>query len=315
MESHDAVAQRIAAAERARAQLIAGGFARLASSSEQDAGYFVAAEVAAVLEHRRQVLLDPATFTTSDLDRWRAEEPLALADLEPSPRPGALVLIEHGAPIGTICFDDFEGLSRYAQVSSLYVAPAWRARGVASCLLDALRATLMPTYDGVALTTYWTWQRAVRFYLRHGATVRQWKHALVFLWRGPETRWDAQFASDTATFTWLRSGSAPQRWAARRTGTWLVLNEPEHQREDRYNADWRDALMTFSVLLASRGWPIVRSAQTLEAGADWTDGGYPEGLARNIERWEALDRERGFVVDAPRLPILRYRSSDELRED
>jgi ribosomal protein S18 acetylase RimI-like enzyme len=48
-------------------------------------------------------------------------------------------LLEAGERIGTVCFDDFEGMSPYAQISSLYVAPRWRARGVASHLLDGRR--------------------------------------------------------------------------------------------------------------------------------------------------------------------------------
>ncbi len=305
VETHDEVSDRLRAVVAVRAALLTRGLARPAAHSDADTGYFLAAEVASVLEHRRAVPLDPATLTRADLDAWRAREPLALENLEPEPREGALVLLEEAERIGTVCFDDFEGLAPYAHVSSLYVAPQWRARGVGSELLDAMHAMLVPPYAGMSLTTYWTWPRAVQFYLRHGCVVRQWKHALVFLWRSETVRWEVQFAADVATFVWRRAGAAPRTWTAQRRAGWLAWTEPSEA--SGHDGDWYDATMTFAVVLASRGWPIARSAETLAEGARWSDRGYPEGLAVKIERWEAYDRERGYAVDTPRLPSLPYR--------
>lgn len=310
VERADPVTVRLAAVERARSQLVACGLARLATTSEADTTYFLAAEVASVLEHRRGVVLEPAALTRREVDDWRAHEPRAVENLELQPRAGALVLLDEGVRIGTVCFDDFEGWAADAHVSSLYVAPGWRSRGVASELLDALHAMLAPPYGGLSLATYWTWPRAVRFYLRHGCSVRQWKHALVFLWRTPEVHWDVRFEGEVATFVWTRAGHAPRTWTARRVAGWLEWAEPSER-----DVDWHDAMMTFAVVLATRGWPIARSAATLAHGVRWSDGGYPEGLAHRIERWEAQDRERGFVVDTPRLPSLPYREWSELAEE
>jgi len=305
VETHDDVSDRLSAVVAVRAALLTRGLARPAAHRDADTGYFLAAEVGSVLEHRRGVQLDPATLTRAELDAWRTREPLALENLEPEPREGALVLLEKGERIGTVCFDDFEGLAPYAHVSSLYVAPQWRARGVGSELLDVMHAMLVPPYAGLSLTTYWTWPRAVQFYLRHGCVVRQWKHALVFLWRSDAVRWEVQFAGDVATFVWHRAGEAPRTWKAQRDAGWLTWSEPLEPRG--HDGDWYDATMTFAVVLASRGWPIARSAATLAEGARWSDCGYPEGLAVKIERWEAYDRECGYVVDTPRLPSLPYR--------
>jgi len=311
VEPRDEVSDRLRAVVAVRAQLIARGLARPAALSELDTHYFLAAEVASVLEHRRAIQLDPAVLTPAELDASRAREPLALENLEHEPREGALVLLENGARIGTVCFDDFEGLAPYAHVSSLYVAPQWRGRGVASELLDVMHAMLVPPYAGLSLTTYWTWPRAVQFYLRHGCVVRQWKHALVFLWRSEAVFWEVQFEGDVATFVWHRAGAAPRTWTAQRRAGWLAWTEPREQSGP--DGDWYDATMTFAVVLASRGWPIARSEETLAEGARWSDCGYPEGLAVKIERWEAYDRERGYVVDTPRLPSLPYRDWTALK--
>jgi GNAT superfamily N-acetyltransferase len=303
----DATQERLGAVARARAALVTQGLARGVASARADTDYFLAAEVAAVLEHCRGRVLDPATLDPADVAALRAEDPSALSELEPVPREGALVLCEGDARIGTVCFDDFEGLSPYAQISSLYVAPAWRARGVASQLLDGLAALLSPPYAGLSLTTYWSWQPAVRFYLRHGCTVRQWKHGLVFLWRGEDVRWRVDFRGDVATFTWHRESESPRTWTARRRDGWLDWTEPTP-----FDIDWSDGTMTFAVLLAMRGWPLARGPETLSEGWRWMDCGYPEGLAARIERWEAWDRHRGLRVDTPRIPSLPYRSWLEL---
>jgi GNAT superfamily N-acetyltransferase len=310
VERFDAVTDRLAAVERARAALIERGLARRASSSEEDAAYFLATEVTAVLEHRRGLVLEPSALTPAEVEAWREREPRALENLERQARPGALVLLDEGARIGTVCFDDFEGWGPYAQVSSLYVAPGRRSRGVAAGLLDGLQALLAPPYAGLSLTTYWTWPRAVGFYLRHGCVVRQWKHALAFLWRADDVRWDVRFEGEVATFAWTRAGSTPRTWSARRTGSFVEWVEPED-----HDADWYDGTMTFAVVLASRGWPIARSAERLSHGWRWAERGYPEGLAVRIERWEAHDRERGFVVETPRLPGLPYRPWRELDDE
>ncbi len=310
VERGDAVAARLAAAAAARAGLAEAGLARAADASPEDTAYFLAAELAAVLEQRRGLILDPATLDAAALDALRAREPAALTDLEPRPRPGALVLLEAGERIGTVCFDDFEGMSPYAQISSLYVAPRWRARGVASHLLDGVAALLSPAYAGLSLTTYWSWQRAVRFYLRHGCVVRQWKHGLVFLWRVAGVRWDVAFAGDVASFTWTRAGAPARTWTARRQDGWLHWDEPSP-----YDIDWSDGTMTFGLLLAMAGWPLDRSPATRAEAWRWLDCGYSEGLAARIERWEALDRSRGFVVDTPRIPGIAYRSRAELGDE
>ncbi len=315
MTRRDAVADRLAAVERARAQLIGRGLARSATLSRDDAAYFLAAEVTAVLEHRRGVVLLPSALTEREVAGWRERERLALENLELHPRAGALVLLDEGARIGTVCFDDFEGWAPYAQVSSLYVEPARRARGVAADLLDAMQALLAPPYDGLALTTYWSWPRAVRFYLRHRCTVRQWKHALVFLWRRDEVRWDVRFDEGRATFEWTRAGQPSRVWSARRAGDWLEWTEPSASATGEHDADWYDATMTFAVVLASRGWPLARSAETLAHGVRWSERGYPEGLAQRLERWEAIDRARGFLLETPRLPGLPYRDASELEDE
>ena len=63
------------------------------------------------------------------------------------------------------------------------------------------------------------------------------------------------------------------------------------------------ARRTFAVALAVRGFPLVRSP---EAAGD----GEPEGLARQIVRFEAWDLRAGWEVRTPRIPGLSYPSWD-----
>ena len=53
------------------------------------------------------------------------------------------------------------------------------------------------------------------------------------------------------------------------------------------------------------GWPLIRSDETWECRHHWSDAGAsPEGLAYKIEIFEAVDRQRGFEVRAPRIPAV-----------
>lgn len=70
---------------------------------------------------------------------------------------------------------------------------------------------------------------------------------------------------------------------------------------------------TFALNLAARGWPLIRSEEQLAASRQEFDVGGPEALSRRIELFEALAREEGLVVDAPRIPGLSDRSVAEIR--
>jgi len=89
---------------------------------------------------------------------------------------------------------------------------------------------------------------------------------------------------------------------ARRTGERLKFRAAPKLDFDL----WLPAEMTFSVALALRGFPLITTdeewAEQLEEG--FSDGGGPVALAFKIQGWEAWARERGWRVDAPRVPGL-----------
>jgi hypothetical protein len=72
------------------------------------------------------------------------------------------------------------------------------------------------------------------------------------------------------------------------------------------------AVGTFSVALAARGWPLLRTDASWRNRHAHADGGYPEGLAGKIEIFEAYDRKCGFEVRTPRIPGIPYRDYDAI---
>lgn len=112
----------------------------------------------------------------ADYERWmRAGNAIALvADLPPSTAVGYLFAQLRDGPD-----DTFSVGSRYAEIYSLSVAPAYRRRGVGTSLLDALDGRLAEL--GVVDLTVATMvgnEEAERLYLRRG-----FRLAEVTLWR------------------------------------------------------------------------------------------------------------------------------------
>jgi hypothetical protein len=77
--------------------------------------------------------------------------------------------------------------------------------------------------------------------------------------------------------------------------------------------DW-NAESTLAVAIASRGWPLARSPALLEEMRGG-DAGAPEALAERIRWWEAWERERGWIVETPRIPGSTYPSLAELARE
>jgi len=74
------------------------------------------------------------------------------------------------------------------------------------------------------------------------------------------------------------------------------------------------SMSTFSLELAMRGWPLVRSAKHWEKDR-YELGGFPEALAYMITFWEARERARGWIVDTPRIAGLEYPTWKEWEEE
>jgi GNAT superfamily N-acetyltransferase len=186
-------------------------------------------------------------------------------------------------------------------VSSLYVHPSARRRGVAGRALETVyEATLAAGLNGIRLDTHWTWQDAVRYYLGRGMWVANWQHCLSLEKVVDRPAYEVRDSGDELGF-WIEEDR--QRAAlllAERDGEWLRLRETDLHRRIEEEQELHSGMLfhaqaTFALHLAVRGWPLVR-----RVGCDI---GGPEGLARKLRIFEKTAREDGWRVEMPTLPV------------
>jgi GNAT superfamily N-acetyltransferase len=220
-------------------------------------------------------------------------------------------LLADGRRVGTIAIGTMYSGMDLLSIMSLYVDPAERKRGLARQALEAVyRAGLANGAGGIRLDTNWTWQPSVRFYARIGMWIWMWKHNLVFTWQPDLPPYRVEIDGSQAHFL------------IRHEDQWRLMVTAQNlgERLGWEAADLKDLPIemshcipgTFALHLALAGWPLIRSDEDWERRYDWSDAGEPEGLALKIEIFEAVYRERGFEIRAPRIPGLRYRELDEI---
>ncbi len=225
-------------------------------------------------------------------------------------------LLEAGVRVGTISFATmFKAISLF-NVSSLFVALAFRGRGIARRALEATyRRALAAGASGLVLSTAWTWQGSVRFYLHVGMWVRMWKRALQLMWDPDLPAYRVEIDTSPARSLvqvgsgfepWLEAEPHGERLGWRELPAYRALAESK----DRPEA-WYDAVGTFALHLALAGWPLIRSDELWQERR-YADFGPPEALAYKIEVFEAIARGDGFVVKTPRIPGVAYRDLDDI---
>ncbi|MDW4907929.1 GNAT family N-acetyltransferase [Streptomyces sp. ADMS] len=207
-------------------------------------------------------------------------------------------------PLGTVAVDTWPSGVGSLRVSSLYVHPVARRRGLASSTLDTVyEACRAESLHGFRLDTCWTWQRSVRYYLNRGLWVTSWKHALglarlSYLPRYEVTENQGELTFLAANPDLCAPGVMVPLLVADAVDGRLRLRETEQYARvrDELNAVRYYARSTLALHLAVRGLPLVRGKeQWAEAVAGrWCDIGDPEGLARKIEVFEGAAREKGW---------------------
>lgn len=209
-----------------------------------------------------------------------------------------------GAVVGTVAVDNWtKGPSQLA-VSSLYVTPAARGRGLAAAALDEVYAAATAEgLPGFRLEAHWTWQPAVRYYLRRGLWVVGWKHALSFA-RMPQLPLHRVREEDGRLL--LLVADRLRGWvpilAAGQEGRWLRLDETADYRGcDGWVHEY--ARSTLALCLALAGRPLVRGPQWWAEAWRWSDAGEPEGLAYRIEEFERAARSAGRRLVSPYRPV------------
>jgi ribosomal protein S18 acetylase RimI-like enzyme len=200
-------------------------------------------------------------------------------------------------------------------ISSLYVVPARRRRGHAERVLDAVyAASVAAGLAGTHLSTDWSWQPAVRFYLKRGFWVRGWKRSLDLIRRRDLPDWRIRIDGDCASFVATIHGRERTLIQARRAGdrlVWVDMTSTDPTGDDGFRFH---AAGTFALALAVRGFPLLtgEEAWRQQLAAGFSDCGGPEGLAFKIRRFEAWDRKHGWLTPAPRIAGLDYPDWDDV---
>jgi ribosomal protein S18 acetylase RimI-like enzyme len=295
--------------------LVRRGVLEPLSDDDDEVERWLSWELASLVEGHFHRIIDVSTARTAVLRQWQdrlADSGDRLRDPRSDEFRRVYWLLLDSARVGTLGIASMRLGRSDVRISSLYVRPEFRGRGIAARALDeAFHAVVAAGTDGLSLETSWCWQPAVRFYLRLGFWVRNWKHALVFVRSRQLCPYHVNFDGRTATFS--------VNW----TDTWIPLIEGDNGGSSlgwtelaAYPAlsESSDALhyrapTTFALHLAVRGWPLLRSSDLWERRYDWSDLGMPEGLAYRIALFESIARECGYDVRTPRIPGLDYDSA------
>jgi GNAT superfamily N-acetyltransferase len=278
-----------------------------------EAGRWQSCELASLVEGHFHHIVDVGASDASERRQWErrvTESGDRLRDPQSDEFRRAYWLLRDGVRVGTLAIDSVFLPSSPVRVSSLYVLPEFRGRGTAARALDATyHAVVAAGANGIRLETSWCWQAAVRYYLRLGFWLRNWKHSLLFVRMPHLCPYRVDIDGARARFSLQLDGTWTPWIEADDRGTSLGWKEiatsslaDDSLRAVRHVA----AASTFALHLAVHGWPLIRSPDLWERRYDWCDSGMPEGLACKIAVFEAVARERGYDVRTPRIPGLDY---------
>jgi GNAT superfamily N-acetyltransferase len=289
-------------------QLVRGGLLRpiALGAEEQD---WMDCELAAFAEHRLGDRTCPRELDPTRRETWRTratDEPLWAPSLRIE-LERCFWILEGGRRVGTVALATSRLGGKSARLSSLYVYPVHRGRGIGRRAVERIRDQLHDHGTVLRLETDWTWQPALRLYLRIGLTVHGWKRAVEFRSNPTGTPPEVVFDGSRATVTTKGPGDRPLVVEAERDGDRLVLRGAVGPSEP---IAWA-GLSTLAVTLALQGWPLIRSPEHWERSRG-SDLGPPEALAYKITIWEAWARKHGWRVDTRPVPGLEYPSWEAL---
>lgn len=292
----------------AHQRLIDRGVTTPLADNDQDVRQWLAWELASIIEGHLHQIVDMHALSSVERSTWEGRvigNGERLVDLRTDEFRHAYWLLGGSDRAGTFAIDSHRLGRSEVRISSLYVRPDLRGRGIATRALDAAyEAVVREGARGLLISTSWCWQHAVRFYARLGLWVRNWKHSLVFVRR--DDLWPYRMEVDRmrARYDVFRENIWTPLLEAQNCGVllgWTELPAYTALREARHHA-YILAPGTFALHLALKGWPLVRSAELWERRYDWSDLGMPEGLAYKITVFEDIARARGFDVRTPHIP-------------
>ncbi len=300
-----------AAAERLGHELAENRSFRPVSADPHEQRLWLDHDLASIVENRLGLLIEPDRLQDSERRELHASATLENEGLNTwsSKYFNAYWLMKGSDHVGTVAVANSLLGRRFVGVSSLYVCRAHRGRGHAAGALDAIfAAALAAGLSGIRLSTDWSWQGAVRLYLKLGFWVWGWKRSLDFVRSSDLPPWQVVTEGGVARFIVTRGNQHRTLFEARRAGCWLNWVETPSTVRAQSSELESYAPGTFALALAIRGFPLISSEEEWRAQLrrGFSDCGGPEGLAFKIRRFEAWDREHGWLTPAPRIPGLDY---------
>lgn len=268
-------------------------------------------DLASLAENRLGDRLDPRDLDPARREQWIQRALLDRGHLRPgvvSDLERCYWILDGTARAGTIALATSTLGTTRLYVSSVYIFPDRRSTGIARHAFTLLKGVLAARGLGMRLDTYWTWQQAVRFYLRGGMWVYMWRRSPAFIWQPDLPEHEIRVDADEATLRVPVGGQTKCLARARRRGERLEFDEFSDATAG--SASFY-ASSTLALAIATRGWPLIRSRQEFERNRD-ADAGPPEALAYKIGVWEAWDARHGWLVSTPRIPGIGYPSWEEL---
>jgi hypothetical protein len=282
-------------------ELVEGGQLAPLELGGSDEMAWLDCELASFAEYRLGDGSDPRGLDSARRANWQARA--TTDELWPPSRrqlESCFWLLDAGRRVGTIALGTTTLGGPWVRVSSVYLFRPCRGRGLARRHLERVRDALGRPELGLRLSSCWSWQPAVRLYLGMGMWLRTWKRDLEFRSRAGEPAPVIDVGVQAAELSIIREGRRVSLVAAQRVDDRLALDVRAPGDELAVTG-----ATTLALALAVNGWPLVRSTEHWDR-LRASDAGAPEGLAHRIELWEAWERDRGWLVDTPRIAGLGY---------
>jgi hypothetical protein len=291
--------------------LVDGGVLEPLGEGDEDAQRWTDCELCSFVENRFHQPIEPRTLTPDQRAAW-AYRALTVDECLLDPRSSSFFapfwLVDRGVRAGTLALSKVTLDHQFMPVFSLYLFADRRSGGLAYRALRAVYlASVAAGFSGIRISTFWTWQAAVRRYLfRYGMWAWSFKRSIELVWASELPAYTVTVGEDAAQFAVHLDGRTVELLTAARDGERLVWNQlPAMELPGVRGIVAFHARSTFAVALAVHGWPLLRAGDDLDDAAA-ADVGGPDVLAYKIAIFDHLDRRSGFDVRAPRIPGVPY---------
>lgn len=296
------------------AALIDARLAAPVANGDDEQHLWTSFDLAALAESRLGDTTDPRDVDSDRRSHWirHAADAKILSPAERDAYGYRCMWLLHGdRNVGTVALSDHGFRDRRVTLSSLYVLPSHRGRGIATRALRTIVHHLRDHDVALNLHASWVSPRAIPLYLREGLWAHSFKDDIRFTRYPDDPPPLLDVGAETARLCVEHDGDRLTLCTATRHDDELVSFERPESAGDHL---FIQAESTLALAIALHGWPLVRRS------ADWNgrwcgDAGSPEALASHILNIEAYSRHQGWHVDTPTIPGLPKPTWKQLQGD